>query len=254
MANPKKYSKRSSKKVAGSSKSCKSYGTMRRKKQPMIAYGFANPRNELKYFNTAVGSPTTTDGSVTNSLTATCVNIIPLGPGINQREGRQVNNSYLDVRGYLEPKTKTASASSSMTYARLLIFIDKSTNAVPTAPTAQDVLDEKAAIFTPATTASWVFAQYNVNFRNRFKILIDKTFKMGTGAAAGQFGERQHAFQMKIPLNFKTQYSDAPTGGVPSPDAIAGGAIWIAWVGDDAASSMTDQPQMSIASRLRYYE
>lgn len=228
-------------------------GNLRKGKQPTVAYGFANPRNELKYFIRNIGHPTNTtppnSGVVTNTPTLNHINIIPLGAGISQREGRQVYNSYVEIRGNIEPFNRSSTATLARQAVRLLVFVDKNTNGVATAPAASDIFDADSAVWTPST-ASWVYASFNINFRKRFKILVDKTMKMGAGGTNGQYGDHQHAIKLKVPLNFKTQYTD--TAGASDPSAIASGCIWVLWVSDDAAAN--DTPMCSLSCRLRYHE
>jgi len=207
--------------------------------RPLI--GWTNPKQELKYKNFAVGTSTQI---VLSSLQSVCLNGIATGTDINTREGRQVMNSVLEFKGFIEPLSRLSTAVSDVHSIRVMIIMDRSSNNSPSFPLMGELLD----LTTPPISAyQQIMAPINLNNRNRFRILLDKIYHVGSGGANGQFGQRSHTLSYKIPLKVKTTYSDI----TDSLGVIVNNRITMCWFGDDI---FADTSCLYGTARLRFHE
>lgn len=114
-------------------------------------------RDELKYIDT------TSTGTVNGTGSLTLLNGIAQGQDINQRIGRKVNLKSIFFRLDLYPATTASSPTGDI--VRILVIYDCQTNS--SAPGIGNIL-----------VSPQYLAPMNLDYRDRFKILIDKHVTM----------------------------------------------------------------------------
>lgn len=138
---------------------------------PLATYGWygrynRRGRRELKTIDTSLGINIVSTGAVT------CLNLIGQGSDYNQRDGRIVQLKSILMRFSVFPNTTTGSLNAGDT-ARVLVVYDKQTNGTALAvANILQALDPHAAM--------------NLNYRDRWVVLIDK--QIGLGAATYSSG------------------------------------------------------------------
>lgn len=198
------------------------YGTAAKK---LTLRGFANTRAELKYFD-IVG----TQYNANTTPSAGLVNGIAQGDDINMRVGRQIICKFVEIDGLLG----SAQVTMSGNLARLMVIWDKNNNSVPTLPLSTDILDASTSI-----------AGTNLNNRDRYVILYDKTWSQAYGTSTTCFGETHYPIKIKVAVNAKTTYSG--TGATQA--SIASGALFVMTIGSNAAGA---GGLFTLHTRLRY--
>jgi len=191
-----------------------------RKRYGMAATrGFRGGYAERKFTDTTLTMEFSTTGTIQ------LINGVAQGAGESQRVGTKLRNVSMLLRGaYTVGATPTASSG------RLLMVYDAQTN--KQAPGITDVL-------TAINTGSAM----NLSNRDRFKILLDKTFYVEAA------GRSTIPFSYYKKLNLPTTYGNGLTGATVA--AINTGAIWLISVGDLATGATA--PVVKVANaRFRF--
>lgn len=132
--------------------------------------GFAKEKVEKKFVDTYV-----TAAQMDSAGTLGLLNGVTQGDDYNERVGREIHMKSLDIRGGIQPQD----AQVVDNFARLIVVMDKQANGA--APNGADILD--------VSTIAAAFAWNNLNNKDRFVILADKTYMLGgqdlTPATAG---------------------------------------------------------------------
>lgn len=181
------------------------------------------------------------------------LNLIGQGQDYNQRIGRVVYNAYITIRGVIWPRRNGAPAPNLATSAnctcRTVLVWDKQPNKLT------PLLEE---IFVPVSdgvlTIFNATCQLNLNYRERFKILYDRTVTLPARGVNGEYGNMDSGVKkIKIHKKIKrrTIYTD------DSGTAIINGGLYIITLGDantqeTSAPAYTNGGQLAFYSRLRY--
>jgi len=134
---------------------------------PLATYGWygrynRRGRTELKTVDTAVSQ------TVSNSGTVTLINGIAQGNDFNNRDGRICNMKSVYWRYSVSPNSSTTTLNQGDS-VRVMIVYDMQSNG-----TAANI----AQLFAGADCHSAM----NLNYRDRFKVLYDKSVNMAAGA------------------------------------------------------------------------
>lgn len=171
-----------------------------------------------------------------------------LGTDFNQRIGRRITYKSIYIRGFVStdasntPTVATNATPSSL--ARMILLYDAQPNGA--APAILDVL----------VTAS-ACAQFNLNNRDRFIILADKTFALGhyvvtTTATQALASTAQQVYKVKcykkVPVRAQDAVFNAVNGGTVAD--INTGALFMIWIGTVAAGATDSLAQVS--TRVRF--
>lgn len=196
---------------------------------PLATRGYRFPiTNEAKTIDTGAAPQVSTTGAF--ALLNGCIQ----GTDYTNRIGRKIMLKSLYIRGIVASDvgvTMTSPAITVAQQARMIIFCDNQPNGAT--PAVLDLLNN-------ATTVS----QLNLNNRDRFKILVDKTFVLdpivynttatqSVAAATNQI--RQYKKFKK--LNMETIYNSGNAGTVGDMNT---GALWLFWIGSQAVGVGTD--------------
>lgn len=231
-------------------------------RKPMKKIGRSRPYGpELK----ALDVKTETMGINGNSAAAGFLlcNAIQEGSGFFNRIGRKINLKSLMVTADIEQSFANTSAVDPQ-FARMIVLYDAQPNGV--APVLSDVLQD----VTQSGAASInVYSSINLNNRDRFRILLDKKFKLpGVGIAGAPFGgaglQQALAYEMNngklcISKYLKLKGIETQYKSTSSPASIADistGALWVMVVGQDpsAIGSGLQGYTAFVTTRLRYYD
>lgn len=230
---------------------------------PRVAATLTAPRIQLKALDCSDLTLDTSDGSGANSGILIrsdfsgagtgrfiVLNTVIEGSGFNQRVGRTILMRSLKLEFTIAPNPNAIATATQMDVLRLIIFYDRQFNtAVPTTSTLLQDFDVSATNYTD------IFAGINLNYRDRFQILLDRKIHLpqqlqsGTGVTGslfpnsygnsgadnktGGFGIHQHYLKLK---NLVTQYA---ASGNPTPldSSIATGALVLFVLGNNVASA-----------------
>lgn len=125
---------------------------------------------------------------------------------------------------------------------RMIVFVDRDSNGV--APLVTDVLVTSSSL-----------SHYNLDNRDRFKILYDKMYWLAQasntaagGNVAAAASPQGFTIDVDIPCNIVTIYNSNVNGNATD---IQSGAIWILTVGSSAASS-TNAAGYDLSTRIRF--
>jgi len=179
--------------------------------------------------------------------TQVLLNGVASGSAFYQRVGRKICMKSLYITGTITPFTSGATAISQ-SYCRVIVVYDSQANGV--APTWANVIQSYTAGGTPS---NGVLDQFNLDNRERFRILADRRWDMpgfsGTAVTTVPSGNSSsdQVVKMFIKLrNLEVQFS-ADTAGIGS---IATGSIYILSLSDYAPA--TNYYLMSYTARIRY--
>lgn len=190
------------------------------------------------------------------------LNGIEQGPSMSQRIGGKINMKSIYIRGLIAQELAIAgwgatSGSSNACFVRMIIFYDSQPNSYPTPLGAADLL-----MTTASLTPKWYRMQLNIDNRDRFKIIKDKTFCLGTitvnGTATGDPDQVSTSSPVMLPIKvFKTlpNLESIYTGSTGDASALRTGALWLAFFASPDQSSGTAYPAVyDIDCRLRYLD
>jgi len=210
--------------------------TYARSRVPLASRGWKFNNSELKVSD-AVSS--TYAVNTTGLCTPLC--IPQLGSDMNMRIGRKIMIKSVYIRGFCATAASLTiddGQATEPTLLRFIIFIDDQPNGTPA---------------TPAQVLSTVDAtsQLNLNNRDRFKVVSDKTFIMGpwalnfaTGYASAP--SQIHPVKKFKSLNLETIFNGTSTGNISD---IASGALYMMWIGTGTGDSAS---RAIVSTRVRY--
>lgn len=198
-----------------------------RKQMYQVAKNVYNKKVEWK-FNDIVAS-----SSITTSTSINLINGIIEGPGRSERDGAQINNKSIYLRG------EVRNASNVTRVIRMMIVIDKTPR--EGTMTMGDLYDFTA----PGATFYQNTAPRKAKYMRRFVILADRRFILSP-----QDTDSKSVYNIKVfkKLFGKTQYDADDTG--TSAD-ITHNAIYIVWQSD---ASTPDDVLQNTLLRFRYTE
>lgn len=209
---------------------------------PIASRGYRPNPTEKKVYDIAV---TTYQVNTTGSFTLLC--IPTTGADMTNRVGRKILQKSVYIRGRV---TQEATAAGPQTVAnssqqiRFILFVDYQPNGA--APAVTDLLNT-------ASPAS----QLNINNRDRFKVLKDKCYVFDA-SAYNTTATSQLASWSRTVYNFKCYKKidietifNATNGGTIAD--INSGALYMFWIGDQAAGSNTDGNAL-VSTRVRFLD
>jgi hypothetical protein len=197
-------------------------GSLTRK--PTIKGPITKRYNELKFNDLAAAGY-----NLDSTGTLTALNLIAEGTDYTNRIGRMCNMRSVAICGHAQ-----ANSTATINKCRVLLVWD---NAVLSAlPAVTDVL---------AASTSSTF--YNVNNQNRFTILWDKTFVVGSIVATTTWTAAVN-IDVEVPLTSLTQFN----GTAAAITSVQNGAIYMVTVGNNAAG--TSAATLYAATRVRYLD
>lgn len=202
------------------------------------------PSPEKKFFDIA---PATYQVNTTGSITLLCVPVP--GTDYTNRIGRKIRIKSVYIRGICGLSaaltTITTGVVAQGQLLRLIIFQDLQPNGA--APALADLLNNATAN-----------AQLNPNNRDRFRILKDKCWAFGrfqwdttaTQAYAMTSGNSVAQVKCYKKLDLETVFNAGTAGAIAD---INSGAIYMCWVGDQAAGTDTAGAAI-VSTRARFYD
>jgi len=201
---------------------------------------FGKSSGEKKFFDVAQASVQV------NSTGLFTLAMVPVaGVGFENRIGRKTTATQIYIRGKIGIEnamgTAVAAFNTPAQQLRMILFVDMQSNG--TAPTQAELL---------STTGP--SAQLNPNSRDRFKILKDKVWVFDPYISGGDSFNRTIAslkIFKKLP-NIETIYRNSAGAGTVAD--IQTGAIYIFWLGDQAASANPIAGATAFISRVRYLD
>lgn len=218
--------------------------TKRFKNSPMGPYGWKTPIGKFEKKAADIGVATyqvNTTGSITLLAVPT------LGTDYTNRIGRRIRLRSLYIRGHVNAENAelpitTAGVETLAQQARLIIVVDRQPN---------------ATVFgiTDLLVSARAESQLNLNNRDRFKVLVDKTYQIPNSVKAtpatptsfiGNFGGM---FKVKVfkKLNLPVQFNSTNGGTIAD---ITSNAIYMVWIGINA-SGATDV-NATVSTRIRF--
>lgn len=165
----------------------------------------------------------TFDSAVSSTENFQLLNGMALGDTSITREGQSIKMINLFLRAYI-----TMHASATTTQVRLMIILDTQPNAA--AMTAAELLASTSNILSPLT----------IGYGSRFKILIDKLFRLDTNKL-----NLEYKHFMKLGMH--TKYNTSNNGTIAD---ITKNSLYLMLVSDQA----TNTPNVSFWNRLRFID
>lgn len=193
---------------------------------------------ELKAYDIAVA---TYQCNTTGSFTLLCVP--QLGTDYTNRIGRKINLRSVYIRGqiFTELGTVPSAGSQGSQFGRMIIFYDKQPNGA--APAVTDLL-----------VSASPSAQLNLNNRDRFEILADKTwvfdpyfFSTTATQSYGSASRQIYAIKKYKKLGNRDVIFGGNAGTIAD---INTGALYMFFIGDQAAAG--DDLNAIVSTRVRF--
>lgn len=211
---------------------------------PLASRGFRFPINEKKFFDIA---PATYQINTTGSITLLCVPVP--GTDYTNRIGRKIGIKSVYIRGIVGLSAALTTITTGVTaqgqLLRLIIFVDMQPNGA--APALADLLNNATAN-----------AQLNPNNRDRFRVIKDKQWAFGrfqwdtTATQTYAMTSGNSVAQVKCfkRINLQTIFNAGTAGAIAD---INSGALYMCWVGDQAAGTDTAGAAV-VSTRVRFYD
>lgn len=166
--------------------------------------------------------------------TITLLNQVSQGTDENQRLGRNIAMKSIQLRGKIQGNSAGVNA-----ICRILVVYDRQPN---------KLLPVYADIIASANAASVFSGFSNQNNRDRFAIIMDKSFAV-IGAATSVSQDAIIAFNKFVKLpNLITNYDNSAATGVIT--TLTTGSLLFVTIGDTVAG--TTSPVVTIDARLRF--
>lgn len=206
-----------------------------------FAGNYGRRKDEAKVSDTSFGSV-----QVNTTGVFTLLHNPTLGTDYTNRIGRKTLTKQIYIRGRVvtEASTQTAATAVLTTsqQARCILFVDKQPNGA--APAVTDLL-------VTADPGS----QLNLNNRDRFKIKADRTYEFDPYSYTTASGVASMSNQIKKVKIFKKSKLEtiwnATNGGTIAD--INSGALYLFWIGSNAAGTNTDA-NAQISARVRFWD
>lgn len=179
-------------------------------------------KQEWKAITTAVSMTSDATGSLQ------LLNGCQTGNDIANREGREINLRTFETKLSC---IATAGTGTNQTQ-RILLVLDKACNG--SAPAIANILDA-------ATTTSL----RNLNYRKRFKILMDKRYTL----QKEEVGQNRMAFKKYKPLRIVTQFNAGNAGDISD---ITTGSLYLVSIGSNVAGETAGT--VTGSARIRFTE
>lgn len=180
--------------------------------------------------------------NTTGSFTLLAIPV--LGSDFNARVGRKIILKSFYIKGRVQSEVSTSLAITTVTpqHYRMIVFVDYQPNGA--APAVTDLL-------VSATPASHL----NLNNRDRFKVLADKEWVVDPWLASNTATQSYASTvnQVKFVKKFKRINEECIFNGTNGGSIadITSGALFMFWIGSNAAGTNTDGNAI-VATRVRY--
>lgn len=195
-------------------------------------------RGERKVIDTV-----SADYQVNTTGSITLLNGVTLGTDYDERIGRKIVVKSCYIRGWIAPQLAATIGAAALTPSqqwRMILLVDNQPNGAP--PAITDIL-------VSADPSS----QLNLNNRDRFKVLVDKVFVSGPllyGAAQPFLVDNStKSVTCYKRLDLETIYNAGNAGTIGD---INSGALYMVWIGSNAAGN--DDGQARLSARLRFVD
>ncbi|AIF34800.1 capsid protein [Sewage-associated circular DNA virus-11] len=208
---------------------------------PLRSGGYRFGSTEKKVFDLDTG---TTNINTTGSVLALFVPT--LGTDMTNRIGRKAIIKSFYLRGYVRCEnslTPTSPQAGSSQQLRIIVLIDMQPNGA--LPAITDILKEQ-----------FPSSQLNINNRDRFKILKDKTYALDTfiynttaTQAVGVAGRTLQNFKCYKKMNLEVIFNSGNAGTIADTQT---GALLIATIGSTASG--TADGNLVMSSRIRFLD
>lgn len=154
-----------------------------------------------------------------------CLSLIGQGSGSNARNGVSVKYDSLRMNWILYSSTATTTATNQN--ARIIVFKDSSSNGVM--PTITELLNSASVV-----------AQFNNDYKDRFRILHDKCYSLSIA------GDRNKCITIELPLGTHGFYS----GSNNTIAEVRSANIFVAFIGQNT----TTETNYIFESRIWFYD
>lgn len=188
--------------------------------------------NEFKLIDTYAGAQYTYNTGLGNFF---LLNGVSQGDGQSSRDGRIITNRSVQLKLLF----RAAGLANIRSNVRWILFIDLEPHGVP--PVATDLLD------TATTSPGLLLASRNLDNRNRFIILKDKTFNLDQFDNAGHVKDTFSGLKYRK-LRLKTTFDASNNGDISD---IVKGALYV-WVFSDNNTGTSYEPLAYIYGRVRF--
>ena len=194
----------------------------------------------------------------------TLLNDMEGGQTYEKRIGRQVINKHITIRGTIFPRrmgsNSTSFATQVQTTCRTILVWDNCPNG------RKVFLDEIFVAVTNGTNNTFTSqSMLNLNYRERFEILYDKTHVLGPmtvvgtntpGSVTYSTGNGSIPLYIHKKLNRVTTYLEESSFVDPELTMIANGALYLITLGNatvnEAVGAWTNGGELTFNSRLRF--
>lgn len=216
-------------------------GPMYRTSAPLPRYSIRGPAPEKKVSDIAVGTV-----QVNTTGTFSLLHFPNPGTDYTNRIGRKTLAKSIYVRGFVctEASLALAPAAVPAQEARMILFVDNQPNGA--APAVTDLLN----------TAS-PSSQLNLNNRDRFKILKDKLFTfdpflLSSTATQSYASTNRQCWPLKVykRCSIETIFNAGTAATIADQNS---GAIYMFWIGSNAAGTNTDANAV-VSTRVRFID
>lgn len=208
-------------------------GTRRKyaRRAPAASRGFFGPQARLRRQMQGILEKKFHDtGIVSNNAevggTLTLINTVAQGDDYNERIGRKYTITAVQVDGFFIPKLPCSSSR-----VRLLVVYDAQPNGAQ--PAVTDILTAVAAGGTAADSFSFM----NLNFRDRFKVILEETFALGNVDTTAGAAYSTSPAVANIHRYVKTNLTVTNEGTSGAIGSISTGALWCLVIGSAGAGS-----------------
>lgn len=179
-----------------------------------------------------------------------CLNLVQQGAAYYNRIGTKINLKSLKLRLRFTVNTNLSNANTTF---RILVVYDKNNNGYP--PVVQDILQ---SIYQDGTSVLNVYSSVNINYRDRFEILLDEfiTLPPVSSPTPGQF---VIVGGLAVPYTYEKylKLKDRPQmyRGTASPitiGSVVSGAIYLLPISDLPQASLLNPYDMGGEARVRF--
>lgn len=166
--------------------------------------------------------------------TVTLISGVANGADFTERIGRKILMKSIYVKGFIFNIDNTTSPS----LCRLILVYDNQTNGA--APAITDILKQ-----------SFSESQLNLNNRDRFKIISDKTWVLGGVSDVIQQSIAGSPTVGKVKIYKKCNYEEVFNGITNAVGSIATGAVWMVTIGNVGANAGGN---FTLTTRIRFID
>lgn len=172
--------------------------------------------------------------NTTGTLIPIC--IPQTGSDFTNRIGRKIRIRSVFIRGYVSKESGAGTAASGPQLLRMILLVDKQPNGV--AATTTEVLKQATSV-----------SQLNLNNRERFQVIKDKTFILDPfDLSTLTFNRLISPVKVYKKLNIPVIFNASSTGNISD---INTNALYMMWIGNVAAGSGSDGNAI-VTTRVRF--